>query len=65
MADSTIHIKTFVDIMDIYNPTQKPYAIKAVRFEYKWMSLEVAEEMVDSYLTFVKSLQNAERKNND
>jgi len=62
MADPTIHIKTFVEIMDIYNPTQKPYAIKAVRFEYKWMSNKVAEAMVDSYFNFIERLQNNQKE---
>jgi len=62
MVDSTIHIKTFVDIMDIYNPTQKPYAIKAIRFEYKWMSNKVAEAMVDSYFNFIERLQNNQKE---
>jgi len=51
--------------MDIYNPTQKLYAIKAIRFEYKWMSSKVAEAMFDSYLNFVKSLQDVQEQEDD
>jgi len=62
MADSTIHVATFAEIMGIYYPTQKPYAIKAIRFEYKWMSLAVAEAMVDCYFNFVKRLQDIQKE---
>jgi len=62
MTDSTIHIKTLLSIMNIYNPTQKFYAIKAIRFEYKWMSNKVAEAMVDSYFNFVKDLQDIQKE---
>jgi len=51
--------------MDIYNPTQKLYAIKAIRFEYKWMSSKVAEAMFNSYLNFVKSLQDIQKEQED
>jgi len=62
MDNSTIHVATFTEIMGIYYPIQKPYAIKAIRFEYKWMSLAVAEAMVDCYFNFVKRLQDIQKE---